>query len=73
MTGFLLIIFSAFIFNELPILHFCEFVCHIEDNIKKREESENLGIGENCSFSITRDVKQNISTGMNFESEIGEV
>ena len=74
-TGFLLIIFTAFVFNELLILHFCGFDCNIEENIKERAESEAMGIGENCSFSITRDGMQNISnlsTGENFEFEMGE-
>ena len=43
---FLLIIFSAFIFNDLLILDFCGFDFIIEENIKERAESETMGIGE---------------------------
>lgn len=70
--GFLLIIFSAVVFNELLILYFCGFDKNIESNIHKRAKDEFLGNNEsgNESYSITKEEDENYSTDMTFESEM---
>ena len=40
--GFLIIIFSSIVFNELLILHFCDLDRNIEANIKQRADNEIL-------------------------------
>ena len=72
-SGFLLIIFTAVVFNELLILHFCGFDVNIEAKIKERAKSEAMGIIDNSSFSMVRDEEENVSAGLNLESEMGEV
>ena len=41
-SGFLIIIFSSIVFNELLILHFCDLDRNIEANIKQRADNEIL-------------------------------
>lgn len=40
LIGFLIIIFSALVYNEILVFHFCNFDENIEKNIKKRGEEE---------------------------------
>ena len=50
--GFLIIIFSALVFNEILILGFCDFDKNIEDNITKRANNEFNENNDNLSCSI---------------------
>jgi hypothetical protein len=50
--GFLIIIFSSIVFNELLILHFCKLDQNIEENIQKRADNELL---ENSDNSLNKD------------------
>ena len=45
--GFLIIIFSSVVFNELLILHFCQLDQNIEENIQKRADNELLENSDN--------------------------
>ena len=68
-VGFLIIIFSALIFNEILILRFCEFDKNIEDNITKRANYEFNENNTNCSFSIDEEENKE----KNYESELSTV
>ena len=70
--GFLLIIFSAVVFNELLILYFCGFDKNIEANIRKRAKNEYLEADENgsVSYSVSREDDENISTTNTFDTEM---
>ena len=71
--GFLLIIFSSVVFNELLILYFCGFDKNIEDNICKRARNEFMGNNESRSYASKEDDNDDdgdYSTTMTFESEM---
>ena len=70
--GFLLIIFSAVVFNELLILYFCGFDNNIEANIHKRGKNEFMENNEyrNTFSSSKGDDDENISSTTTFESEM---
>ena len=68
--GFLLIIFSAVIFNELLILYFWGFDNNIEANIRKRAKNEFLENNESRSSASKEEDDENYSTTMTFESEM---
>jgi len=67
--GFIIIIFSSIVFNELLILHFYGFDKNIEANIMKRANNELIECNENSSFSRDDDV----DTDQSIESELSIV
>ena len=76
LIGFLIIIFSALINNEILVLHFCDFDKNIEKNIQKRGDKE-LSINDDLNgtvFSIMsfdeRNNSINNSINSTFLSEI---
>ena len=72
-SGFLLIIFTAFVFNEFLILHFCGLDKNIQAKISERAKRDMKEINESNSFSFSRDDDENLSRGLTFESEMNEV
>ena len=72
--GFTLIIFSALVFNEILILHFCEFDNNIEANISKRADNELINNNDSRTFSLSRDDDDDdISKTKTFESELSVI
>ena len=72
-SGFLLIIFTAFVFNEFLILHFCGLDKNIQAKISERAKRDMKEINESNSFSFSRDDDENLSIGLTFASEMNEV
>ena len=68
--GFVIIIFCSLVFNEILILHFCEFDKYIEANIAQRGELELRATNDTGSSSLTKDDDEYVSTTRTFESEL---
>ena len=68
--GFVIIIFCSLVFNEILILHFCEFDKYIEANIAQRGELELRATNDTGSSSLTKDDDEYVSATRTFESEL---
>jgi hypothetical protein len=71
--GFIFIIFSSVVFNEILILHFCGFDKNIEGNLMIRANREISIENEDLSISMSREDEEDISVDKTNQYELSNI